>query len=55
MKTTQFLVLIIFLSYNTVFTQQNDTAPEATTEETKSSFRDIPYLKKAFIDHNTNG
>lgn len=50
MKTTQFLVLIIFLSYNTVFTQKNDTAPEATAEETKSSFRDIPYLKKAFID-----
>ena len=50
MRTTQFLMLIIFLSYNTVFAQQNDTAPEATAEETKSSFRDIPYLKKAFID-----
>ncbi|WP_420600929.1 serine hydrolase domain-containing protein [Flagellimonas sp.] len=50
MRTTQFLMLIVILSYNTVFAQQNDTAPEATAEETKSSFRDIPYLKKAFID-----
>ena len=28
----------------------NDLAPEATAAESKISFRDLPYLKKAFID-----
>ncbi len=51
MRTTQFLMLIIFLSYNTVFAQQNGhRAPEATATEAELSFRDIPYLKEAFID-----
>ncbi|WP_190808712.1 serine hydrolase [Flagellimonas sp. S3867] len=51
MRTTQFLMLVIFLSYNTVFAQQNGhRAPEATAEEAKASFWDIPMLKEAFID-----
>ena len=51
MRTTQFLMLIIFLSYNTVFAQQNGhRTPEATAAQATGSFWDIPKLKKAYIE-----
>ncbi|SNY99939.1 serine hydrolase domain-containing protein [Flagellimonas pacifica] len=51
MRTTQFLILIIFLSCNTVFAQQNGhRAPEATAAEVKGSFWDIPKLTKAYME-----
>ncbi len=41
---------VVILSCDS-FSQQTDSlAPEATVAESKLSFRDIPYLKEAFID-----
>jgi CubicO group peptidase (beta-lactamase class C family) len=49
------LIVVAFLSGMSSFGAQCgegdiDLAPEATTTEVALSFRDIPYLKKAFID-----
>ncbi len=52
MKNKIVLVLLMLLILiNSSFAQQTDShAPEATDAEAKLSFRDISYLKKAFID-----
>ncbi len=48
-KTT-LLLLVLLIFTNSGFTQQNDSyPPEAAAAEVKLSFRDIPYLKEAFI------
>ncbi len=52
MKNKTGLLLLIFLIItNSSFAQQSDSvAPEATAAEAELSFREIPYLKKAFIN-----
>lgn len=51
MRTTQFLMLIAILSYNTVFAQQEDSSPPvATATEIAGSFWDLSKLKKAYIE-----
>ncbi|EZH75691.1 hypothetical protein ATO12_02560 [Aquimarina atlantica] len=52
MKNKTGLLLLIFLVLtHSSFAQQIDSqAPEATATEAELSFRDIPYLEKAFID-----
>ncbi len=52
MKNIAGLPLFLFLVVAThSFAQQTDNdAPKATADEAALSFRDIPYLKKAFID-----
>ena len=48
---TGLLLLILLIITNSSFAQQIDShAPEATAAEATRSFRDIPYLKEAFID-----
>ncbi len=47
---TALLVLILYIIANDAFSQQRAIAPEATTEETKLRFWDIPSLKEAFIN-----
>ncbi len=50
MKNKSGLLILLLLS-SSGFAQQNDGhTPMATTAEATGSFRDIPYLKKAFID-----
>ena len=50
-STVRSLCLLLLLITNNSFGQQsNRQAPEATTAETQSSFRDLPFLKNAFID-----
>ncbi|MBG6168129.1 CubicO group peptidase (beta-lactamase class C family) [Aquimarina sp. EL_43] len=49
--TTGLLLLILLVLTHSSFAQQSDSqTPEATAAETTLSFRDIPDLKKAFID-----
>ncbi len=44
------LLLIFLILANSSFSQRSDNnPPEATVAEAKLSFKDIPYLKKAFI------
>ncbi|WP_205958036.1 serine hydrolase domain-containing protein [Flavivirga algicola] len=48
---TILLLLILLILTNSGFTQQtNSVAPEATIAESRLSFWEIPYLKKAFIN-----
>ncbi|WP_282160837.1 serine hydrolase domain-containing protein [Ulvibacterium marinum] len=51
-KNKNELLLLLFLILTSAgFAQQSGgLAPKATTDEAALSFRDIPYLKKAFID-----
>lgn len=45
------VILLLFVPTISSFAQQSDSlAPEVTAAEAKLSSRDIPYLKKAFID-----
>lgn len=46
-RTTSLLLLLFLILTNSSFSQN---APEATADEATLSFRDIPELKKAFID-----
>lgn len=49
-KTILLLLMLLILTHSS-FAQQNDgLAPEATAAEAELSFRDIPYLKEAYID-----
>ena len=48
---TGLLLLILLIITNSSFAQQSDSlAPEATADEAKGSFEEIPILKEAFID-----
>lgn len=49
-KTGLQLLILLVLSYSSFAQQIDSQAPEATAAETTLSFRDIPDLKKAFID-----
>lgn len=52
MKNTAGLLLItlLIITYSCSAQQSDGSAPEATAAETTGSFRDIPYLREAFID-----
>lgn len=49
-KTAILLLVFLILTHDGFSQQNKDKAPEATTSEIKLPFRDIPYLKDAFIN-----
>ncbi|WP_074407776.1 serine hydrolase domain-containing protein [Aquimarina megaterium] len=49
-KTGLLLLILLVLTQNSFAQQKDNLAPEATAAEATLSFRDIPELKKAFID-----
>jgi len=48
--TRLMLLILSILSHSSFAQQSNKLAPEATAVEAKGSLRDIPILKKAYID-----
>jgi CubicO group peptidase (beta-lactamase class C family) len=49
-KLKALLTLVLLINFSSFAKENSGHAPEATAAETKSSFRDLAYLKEAFIN-----